>query len=83
VYGIPENVLQTIRDGTYGEVVTGYGNGFGLLCCLDGIKKDLALGEQNRNVEPYLASANIYQKRGDDYQFDPDKGTRIWLWKKS
>jgi hypothetical protein len=61
--------------------VIGYGNGFGLHFCLEGIKKDSALGEQNRNVEPYVASANIYQKQGNYYEFDPDEGKRIWLWK--
>ncbi|MEM2305428.1 MAG: hypothetical protein QXK51_08785 [Candidatus Methanomethylicia archaeon] len=40
VYGIPDSVVNHLKSGAYGRVVVGYGNGFGLLFCVDGVEKD-------------------------------------------
>lgn len=72
IFGFPDEVLQPLRQGKYGEVLIFPGNGLSPTGSpLEGIKKDLAYGQQNP-VEPNLRYIEIYF---------PIKGKKIYLFK--
>ncbi|MGQ9719447.1 MAG: hypothetical protein ACUVWK_06405 [Nitrososphaerales archaeon] len=78
VYGIPDSVINPVKEN--GKFADSYGNGAGLLFCVDGIEKDLELGPNGG-----LEEARVYQRLGFDYNFWPPNGEGrvIYLWVKS
>jgi hypothetical protein len=60
IFGLPDYVLEPLKQGKYGEVLILPGNGFSCIGSpLYGIKQDLAYGQQNP-VEPNLKCIEIY-----------------------
>jgi hypothetical protein len=60
IFGLPDEILQPLKQGKYGEVLILPGNGFSCIGSpLYGIKQDLAYGQQNP-VEPNLKCIEIY-----------------------
>lgn len=78
---LPDNIVNVLKSGEYGNVVIGYGNIFCLFSCVDGLEKDLEEGAQHPNVEPYLAHAEIYQVIRPHHIL-PEFARKIYLWKK-
>jgi hypothetical protein len=60
IFGLPDYVLEPLKQGKYKEVLILPGNGFSCIGSpLYGIKQDLAYGQQNP-VEPNLKHIDIY-----------------------
>lgn len=52
IFGVPDNIIKSLKEGSYGEVLILPGNGIDFLGIgLEGVKKDLEYGKQN-SVEP-------------------------------
>ncbi|MEM3041240.1 MAG: hypothetical protein QXG97_04350 [Nitrososphaerota archaeon] len=78
VYGIPDSVINPVKEG--GKFADSYGNGAGLHFCLEGIEKDLELGPNGG-----LTEARVYQRIGHDWCSWPPaySSGMIYLWVKS
>jgi len=82
IFGLPDYILEPLKQGKYGEVLILPGNGFSCIGSpLYGIKQDLAYGQQHP-VQPNLKYIEIYlPTRGDEIYFISGREGDIYFFK--
>jgi hypothetical protein len=82
IFGLPDYILEPLKQGKYGEVLILPGNGFSCIGSpLYGIKQDMAYGQQHP-VEPNSKYIEIYLPiRGDEIYFRSGREDDIYFFK--
>jgi hypothetical protein len=80
IFGLPEDLLKSLKEGKYGEVLILPGNGFAIIgSSVEGVKKDIEYGMKN----PIYPNAKYIEIRLPlrDYLYWYITGKKIYLFK--